>query len=159
MSQKLPSRLHHNAYVVKDLEKTRQFYEDLIGLPLQATWCEKTELFGKERVYAHCFFGLADGDFTIQKNSGNGVSVRFDTDDFSHFWFLDFAAADGALLTPGTYSGAMRFPFQDPGRPGLSVYGDGRGCNTITGSFQVKQLVFGAGSEVGLPPGADGVLP
>jgi glyoxylase I family protein len=61
MSQKLPSRLHHNAYVVKDLEKTRQFYEDLIGLPLQATWCEKTDLFGKERVYAHCFFGLADG--------------------------------------------------------------------------------------------------
>ena len=61
MKQQLPSRLHHNAYVAKDLERTRQFYEDLIGLPLLATWCEKTELFGKERTYAHCFFGLADG--------------------------------------------------------------------------------------------------
>jgi catechol 2,3-dioxygenase-like lactoylglutathione lyase family enzyme len=57
----LPMRLHHNAYVVKDLEKTRAFYEDLMGMPLQATWCEKTELFGKERIYCHCFFGLKDG--------------------------------------------------------------------------------------------------
>ena len=58
---KLPSRLHHTAYVTKDLEATRKFYEDVIGLPLVATWCEKDVLFGAERVYAHCFFGLADG--------------------------------------------------------------------------------------------------
>ena len=31
---KLPSRLHHTAYVTRDLEATRKFYEDLIGLPL-----------------------------------------------------------------------------------------------------------------------------
>jgi catechol 2,3-dioxygenase-like lactoylglutathione lyase family enzyme len=60
MMKKLPLRLHHNAYVAKDLEKTRQFYEDLMGMPLLATWCEKTELFGKERIYCHCFFGLKD---------------------------------------------------------------------------------------------------
>ena len=57
----LPSRLHHTAYVSKDLEATRKFYEDVIGLPLIATWCESDELFGKERTYCHCFFGLADG--------------------------------------------------------------------------------------------------
>ena len=60
-SAQLPSRLHHTAYVSKDLEATRNFYEDLIGLPLLATWCESDELFGKERTYCHCFFGLADG--------------------------------------------------------------------------------------------------
>jgi len=58
---KLPSRLHHTAYTSRDLEATRHFYEDIIGLPLVATWCEKDELFGKERTYCHCFFGLADG--------------------------------------------------------------------------------------------------
>jgi len=58
--QTLPSRLHHNAYVAKDLEQTRAFYEDTLGMPLLATWCEKAELFGKERTYCHCFFGLAD---------------------------------------------------------------------------------------------------
>jgi glyoxylase I family protein len=57
----LPSRLHHTAYVSKDLEATRRFYEDVIGLPLIATWCEKDELFGKERTYCHVFFGLGDG--------------------------------------------------------------------------------------------------
>jgi glyoxylase I family protein len=61
ITAKLPSRLHHTAYTSKDLEATRHFYEDIIGLPLVATWCEKDELFGKERVYCHCFFGLADG--------------------------------------------------------------------------------------------------
>ena len=58
---KLPSRLHHTAYVTRDLEATRRFYEELIGLPLVATWCEKDELFGAERVYCHLFFALGDG--------------------------------------------------------------------------------------------------
>jgi glyoxylase I family protein len=58
---KLPSRLHHTAYVSRDLEATRKFYEEVIGLPLLATWCERDMLFGAERTYAHCFFGLGDG--------------------------------------------------------------------------------------------------
>jgi catechol 2,3-dioxygenase-like lactoylglutathione lyase family enzyme len=61
MARHLPTRLHHNAYVTRDMEATRHFYEDLIGMPLVATWCEADDLFGKERVYCHCFFGLADG--------------------------------------------------------------------------------------------------
>ena len=61
VNTKLPSRLHHNAFVTRDLEATRKFYEDLIGLPLMATWCEVDELFGAERTYCHLFFGLGDG--------------------------------------------------------------------------------------------------
>ncbi len=57
----LPSRLHHTAYVTKDMEATRHFYEDILGLPLVATWCESDELFGKVRTYCHCFFGIGDG--------------------------------------------------------------------------------------------------
>ena len=56
------SRLHHNAHVTEDMEATRRFYEDIIGFPLVATWCEKTDLFGKERVYMHCFFDIGDGE-------------------------------------------------------------------------------------------------
>ncbi len=61
MKAKLPNRLHHTAYVTRDLEATRHFYEDVLGIPLIATWCEKDMLFGSERTYCHCFFGLADG--------------------------------------------------------------------------------------------------
>jgi catechol 2,3-dioxygenase-like lactoylglutathione lyase family enzyme len=54
-------RLHHTAYVTKDQEATRAFYEDVLGFPLLATWSEADELFGALRVYCHTFFGLADG--------------------------------------------------------------------------------------------------
>lgn len=60
-TEKLPSRLHHTAYVTRDMEATRKFYEEVIGLPLIATWSESDELFGAMRTYCHCFFGLGDG--------------------------------------------------------------------------------------------------
>lgn len=59
----LPSRLHHHAFVVKDQEVNRHFFEDILGLPLVATWCERTYHpdFGREFDYCHTFFALADG--------------------------------------------------------------------------------------------------
>jgi len=61
MTAPMPSRLHHTAYVSKDLEQTRKFYEDILGLPLVATWCESDDVFGEVRTYCHCFFELEDG--------------------------------------------------------------------------------------------------
>ncbi|WP_374571281.1 VOC family protein [Phenylobacterium sp.] len=58
---RLPTRLHHTAYVTRDIEATRKFYEEVIGLPLVATWSESDELFGAMRTYCHCFFGIGDG--------------------------------------------------------------------------------------------------
>lgn len=60
-SAAVPNRLHHTAYVTRDLEQTRAFYEDVIGIPLVATWCEQEMMFGAVRTYCHCFFGLGDG--------------------------------------------------------------------------------------------------
>jgi catechol 2,3-dioxygenase-like lactoylglutathione lyase family enzyme len=59
----LAQRLHHNARVVKDHEVTRRFYEDVLGLPLVATWTEKADFpeAGGEVAYCHTFYGLADG--------------------------------------------------------------------------------------------------
>jgi|SRR6478735_2507367 len=57
----LPERMHHHAWVVADQERTRRFYEDVLGLPLVATWCEEEDVRGKRRTYCHTFFGLADG--------------------------------------------------------------------------------------------------
>ena len=55
------TRLHHNAHVTTDMEAVRKFYEEIIGFPLVATWCEVTDLFGKERTYMHCFFDIGNG--------------------------------------------------------------------------------------------------
>ena len=60
---RLPLRLHHHAYVVKDHEANRRFLEDLLGIPLVATWCEKSHNSetGEDTEFCHTFFGLADG--------------------------------------------------------------------------------------------------
>jgi catechol 2,3-dioxygenase-like lactoylglutathione lyase family enzyme len=59
----LPLRLHHQAFAVKDQEVNRKFVEDLLGLPLVATWCERVfrAEVGREVDYCHTFFALADG--------------------------------------------------------------------------------------------------
>jgi glyoxylase I family protein len=58
-----PQRLHHHAYVVKDQEKNRQFFEDILGIPLTATWCEKhfNAWVGREVSFCHTFYSLGDG--------------------------------------------------------------------------------------------------
>ena len=62
MKENIPAfRLHHHAYVVDDQEATRVFYEDLLGFPLVATWCEVETVRGKERTYCHTFFELVNG--------------------------------------------------------------------------------------------------
>jgi catechol 2,3-dioxygenase-like lactoylglutathione lyase family enzyme len=60
---KLPSRLHHNAFVVKDHEINRRFFEDLLGIPLVATWCEKnfSAEMQREVEFCHTFYAMADG--------------------------------------------------------------------------------------------------
>ena len=35
-------RLPHHAFPVADQEVTRQFMEDVLGIPLKATWCERS---------------------------------------------------------------------------------------------------------------------
>jgi glyoxylase I family protein len=58
-----PERLHHHAYVVKDQEKNRQFFEDVLGIPLTATWCEKhfNPWVNREVAFCHTFYSLGDG--------------------------------------------------------------------------------------------------
>ena len=63
MQETRPSRLHHYAFPTKDQEATRAFYEDVIGLPLVATWSEAEALGGSDTrsEYCHTFFALGDG--------------------------------------------------------------------------------------------------
>ena len=55
--------LHHNAYRCSDSEKTRQFYEDFLGLPLaHALHIQETKT-GRQEDALHSFFRLDDGSF------------------------------------------------------------------------------------------------
>lgn len=73
---------------------------------------------------------------------GRGVQIAItSSNNSSNYWFLNFDAAGDSPLTVGEYTGATRFPFSEPG-VGLSVSGQGRGCNTLTGRFKVHAIVY-----------------
>ena len=114
-------------------------------------------------------FTPAEGDFDASRNFDNGVTVNFNGGAFN-LWTLDFAAPGDAALAVGAYENATRFPFQSPTDPGLDVSGQGRGCNMLTGRFEVLEIVYGPGGEVkrfaadfeqhceGLPPALFGSI-
>jgi hypothetical protein len=76
--------------------------------------------------------------------SGVAFSVSGERDD----WTVYLYPPAGQTLTVGTYTGAQRYPFNDAGRPGLSVSGNGRGCNTLTGQFTIREIAFDAAGAV-----------
>jgi hypothetical protein len=53
-------------------------------------------------------------------------------------------------VVPGAYTNLQRFPFHDPARGGLSWSGEGRGCNTLTGSFTVDTARYALGVPVAI---------
>lgn len=87
-------------------------------------------------------------EFTASRNYDNGVSFAvndFNTNpDFwsTRWWYIDFVAPNDAPLAVGTYLNATRFPFQAPSSPGLAFIGNGRGNNTLTGSFSVLEASY-----------------
>lgn len=63
------------------------------------------------------------------------------------WWSVSMAAPQGQELQAGTYEGATRYPFNGAG-PGLNHDGNGRGCNTLTGSFTISKITWGPNGYV-----------
>ena len=56
------ARLHHHAVGTRDMEKTRQFYEDILGMPMVSALKETINpTTGEWDPYLHCFFEMKDG--------------------------------------------------------------------------------------------------
>ncbi len=55
-----PNASHHHAFAVRDQEANRAFVEDILGIPLTATWCERAfnAALGREVDYCHTFFEI-----------------------------------------------------------------------------------------------------
>jgi hypothetical protein len=87
-------------------------------------------------------FTPADGAIDATASpAGDTVTVGFAGGALGS-WDFEFDTASGAPLVAGSYGGATRYPFNAPTQPGLSVDGDGRGCNTLTGRFVVLEAAF-----------------
>jgi len=70
------------------------------------------------------------------------VEIEVDTATQHVLWDLDFVPPPGQALHVGTYPNAVGAPFNRQA-PGLSVAGDGRGCNEL-GSFTISRITFDA---------------
>lgn len=62
--KELPHRVHHSARIIRDQEQNRRLLEDVLGIPLAATWIEHVpdyEAPDRKVVMCHTFYELADG--------------------------------------------------------------------------------------------------
>ena len=91
---------------------------------------------GSQRV-----FRTGDSSITMGGSPGY-VTVNVSGGTFGDYYSMDFAAPPGAALAPGYFTRAQRAPFREAGRPGIDISGSGRGCNEISGLFQVKDIAF-----------------
>ena len=89
-------------------------------------------------------YGYADGTWSATGTTGpNGlhhIKVSFDVPSGGTWWQLNLEAPAGGRLTLGSYPGAQRWPFQASTSPGLDFSGSGRGCNVLSGSFEILEL-------------------
>ena len=63
-------------------------------------------------------------------------------------WHLWFRAPSNGSLRVGTFTGAERAPFVTGKAPGLDVFGSGRGCNALSGRFNITRLTWTSSGTV-----------
>ncbi|MBV8187468.1 MAG: VOC family protein [Alphaproteobacteria bacterium] len=94
-------RLHHNDYVCADQERTRHFYEDIVGLPLVATWIEQGEspdFPGRKISFVHTFFGIGDGGaLAFFEFADPDVAARFKAQQQPFYVHLAVAVSETTL--------------------------------------------------------------
>jgi hypothetical protein len=75
--------------------------------------------------------------------NGSGAHLSLNLSTASEWWYGEFQAMSSVTrLEPGYYGNLQRYPFHNPIRGGLSWWGDGRGCNTLTGWFVVDAATY-----------------
>jgi hypothetical protein len=66
--------------------------------------------------------------------------TTYDTTPGYHWMVWMAGRYNQARLAVGLYDGVQRYGFHNPAKGGLDVFGEGRGCNEVLGSFAVDQI-------------------
>lgn len=94
------------------------------------------DYIGGGRVYEYT---KASTQITVTAN-GTKISVGVNGDQW---WYGDFQLPSSQTSwQPGTYTGLTRYPFNSLANGGLDWGGEGRGCNTLTGSITVHSVHY-----------------
>jgi hypothetical protein len=69
--------------------------------------------------------------------------VRIRTAQVNGIWDTNLSGPDAQVqLLPGLYDELGRYPFHNPTEGGLSMSGEGRGCNELAGAFAVDAITY-----------------
>lgn len=126
---------------------------------LLATVCNASDVFyftsGPSSWVGHGFTETYDAsqgaNISVSRYFSQGAytnAITFSITQGGDWWYLYFVGPNLTLPTAGDYPNAQRWPFQDAGYAGLSFDGDGRGDNTLTGSFNVLDAQFDSTGNV-----------
>jgi hypothetical protein len=85
------------------------------------------------------------GDTSTFALTGGKTALIYNVSGQRDDWEADIKAPTGKVLQPGTYNTNR---FGGTGVAGLDVSGDGRGCNTSTGTLTIKRITFDAAGKV-----------
>lgn len=93
----------------------------------------------------HEVWTLVESNISI---SGDASYLRAYVSGRGDDWQLWFRAPSNGSLHVGTYLRAERAAFVTGKAPGLDVFGSGRGCNTVSGQFQITKLTWTSSGTV-----------
>jgi len=104
--------------------------------------------------------GTEGGVFEARRLAGGGVEIHVDSETS---WDARFGAPDGAPLGPGTSEGAMLWPPEVPGAPGLGVAATSE-CSALSGRFVILEISRAPSGDVqrfaaNFEQHCDGILP
>lgn len=80
------------------------------------------------------------GQVSVQRWTEGAIVVSVAGGETGGSFDLWFAPPTGERLEVGVYEGVERYPFQTAGRAGMSIAGEGRGCNSLTGRFEILSM-------------------
>jgi uncharacterized repeat protein (TIGR01451 family) len=86
--------------------------------------------------------------YGLIRNQEGGIEFYVEPFGATDIWRFQFTAARNMPLVPDNYEEAQRFPFNSFTKPGLTVTGEHRGCNQVTGRYIVREAVYGPLGEV-----------
>jgi catechol 2,3-dioxygenase-like lactoylglutathione lyase family enzyme len=95
-------QFHHHAFRTDDMEKTRAFWEDILGCPLIGTFVETTDPVTEEPSnYIHAFFELGDGTalafFQFQEGLYKPTAIKGPQDPFDHHIALEVESKEAVF--------------------------------------------------------------
>lgn len=103
-------------------------------------------LFGDDADYIHAGPDVVTGDWAPSLTMGDDfLDLHVTPNGTQHggWWTMSFSTEKlGHPLSVGVYENADRAAFASASHAGLDIGGDGRGCNELTGKFQIHDVAF-----------------